>query len=322
LSELGTLIFFEQSAPLLPLQQLLAVLPTASISLLPISYHKLILDSDSPLTEFYPSVQSISSDNEFSFADWDVLLLVPMINIDILKEETTKVNNFLNEKELQLNKLTYNSLYRSYSHEDFVNSTIFINRTDTDKKLKESILSTFSVNNLKNSNFFSSHDLYNRCFPGYSLNTPSPSSNYSSVSNCNVLEQPSFPHSHKPFPIYDVKTYLKEKNIFGINNMSDELICLLKFLDEHNKGNNVDLFRSGNSGVYDFIYPWVENNCSLFPIDLSKSLKTSKLSPQTSKFSIYSPIISPKTLKTPLSSASNISQNLHKINQSPLSIIC
>ena len=45
--------------PLLPVQQLAAILPPQSAALLPAPYRQLLLDPNSPLTEFYPPLASV-----------------------------------------------------------------------------------------------------------------------------------------------------------------------------------------------------------------------------------------------------------------------
>jgi 5'-3' exoribonuclease 2 len=47
-------ISFELGRPLTPFQQLMGCLPPASISLVPPLYRPLMLDSDSPIIQFYP----------------------------------------------------------------------------------------------------------------------------------------------------------------------------------------------------------------------------------------------------------------------------
>jgi 5'-3' exonuclease len=49
---------YELGQPFLPFQQLLAVLPPSCKKILPVPYHGLMSNENSPLSDFYPSVTS------------------------------------------------------------------------------------------------------------------------------------------------------------------------------------------------------------------------------------------------------------------------
>jgi 5'-3' exonuclease len=77
-------IKFDLSKPFLPLQQLLSVLPTASRQLLPLPYQRLMVDSNSPLTKFFPLEFSIDRDGKKN--PWEGVALIPFIDEKILLE--------------------------------------------------------------------------------------------------------------------------------------------------------------------------------------------------------------------------------------------
>lgn len=73
---------FELGKPFTPVQQLLAVLPAGSVSLLPLPYQRLMLDIDSKLKHFYPAVFKV--DREGEKAAWAGVTLLPFINENLL----------------------------------------------------------------------------------------------------------------------------------------------------------------------------------------------------------------------------------------------
>ncbi|EDW06116.2 uncharacterized protein Dmoj_GI16439, partial [Drosophila mojavensis] len=73
----NTKVNFKMGKPFLPFQQLLAVLPAASVNLLPMAYHDLMLKPNSPLAEFYPT--EFESDLNGKKHDWEAVVLIPFI---------------------------------------------------------------------------------------------------------------------------------------------------------------------------------------------------------------------------------------------------
>jgi len=70
-------IKFGPSSPLLPLEQLMAVLPPMSSHALPKEHRKLMNDPDSPLKDFYPNDVVVDMNGE-KFA-WRGVSLLPFI---------------------------------------------------------------------------------------------------------------------------------------------------------------------------------------------------------------------------------------------------
>ena len=69
---------FARGAPFTPFQQLLAVLPAASASLLPAPYRRLMTEAGSPVADFYPT--DFDVDMEGKRADWEGVVKIPFVD--------------------------------------------------------------------------------------------------------------------------------------------------------------------------------------------------------------------------------------------------
>ncbi|CAG0880861.1 unnamed protein product [Cyprideis torosa] len=87
--------------PFLPFQQLLAVLPAASKTLLPKCYQPLMTDPISPLIRFYPI--EFEQDLNGKKQDWEAVVLIPFIDQDSLIREMQKVEHLLTPEEVKRN---------------------------------------------------------------------------------------------------------------------------------------------------------------------------------------------------------------------------
>ncbi|XP_058449567.1 5'-3' exoribonuclease 1 [Malaya genurostris] len=94
-------ITFELGKPFLPFQQLLSVLPTASMSHLPAAYHSLMTDPNSPVIDFYP--QNFSTDLNGKQQDWEAVVLIPFIDEKRLLKSMESCDAFLTDEERQRN---------------------------------------------------------------------------------------------------------------------------------------------------------------------------------------------------------------------------
>lgn len=63
--------------PFRPFEQLLAVLPAASKTLLPEPYQRLMVSEDSPIIEYYP--QEFKTDLNGKKQEWEAVVLIPFI---------------------------------------------------------------------------------------------------------------------------------------------------------------------------------------------------------------------------------------------------
>ncbi|KAH8408891.1 hypothetical protein KR009_003363, partial [Drosophila setifemur] len=93
---------FQLGTPFLPFQQLLAVLPAASCSLLPFPYHDLMLKPSSPLAEFYPT--EFESDLNGKKNDWEAVVLIPFIDEQRLIDAMRPCEDFLTDSERGRNR--------------------------------------------------------------------------------------------------------------------------------------------------------------------------------------------------------------------------
>ncbi|XP_063223399.1 5'-3' exoribonuclease 1 isoform X2 [Bacillus rossius redtenbacheri] len=92
---------FEMGKPFLPFEQLLAVLPSASKNLLPEPYHHLMVDSNSPIIEYYP--KEFKTDLNGKRQEWEAVVLIPFIDEVVLLEAMKSCNGQLTEEEKQRN---------------------------------------------------------------------------------------------------------------------------------------------------------------------------------------------------------------------------
>ena len=69
---------FDVGAPVLPFQQLLCVLPSASAALVPKTYRALLTSPDSPVAEYYP--RTFETDLNGKRNDWESVVLIPFID--------------------------------------------------------------------------------------------------------------------------------------------------------------------------------------------------------------------------------------------------
>lgn len=75
---------FDMGTPFLPFEQLLAVLPAASKSLLPNAYHGLMTEENSPIIKYYPL--DFKTDLNGKRQEWEAVVLIPLIDEKSLLE--------------------------------------------------------------------------------------------------------------------------------------------------------------------------------------------------------------------------------------------
>lgn len=68
---------YDMGTPFRPFEQLLAVLPAASKTLLPEPYQRLMVSEDSPIIEYYP--QEFKTDLNGKKQEWEAVVLIPFI---------------------------------------------------------------------------------------------------------------------------------------------------------------------------------------------------------------------------------------------------
>jgi len=82
-------VSFSRGRPFKPFEQLLAVLPAASCSLLPPAFQWMMTDARSPVLDFYP--EKFDIDMEGKRAEWEGVVKVPFISESRLLEAVASV---------------------------------------------------------------------------------------------------------------------------------------------------------------------------------------------------------------------------------------
>jgi 5'-3' exonuclease len=96
---------FEKNEPLTPFEQLLAVLPPESSTILPEQFEKLMTDNNSPINLFYPETDSIKIEIK---SEYEKTILVPFIDVKLLRNTFNKTfqenKNILSEIAMKRNE--------------------------------------------------------------------------------------------------------------------------------------------------------------------------------------------------------------------------
>lgn len=88
---------FNESKPLSSVEQLIAVLPQESRSLLPVCFQKCVVSPESPLIEMFPDIRTIPVENN--------TLLVPFVNVDVVKSVYETYCNEMTKDEVERNSV-------------------------------------------------------------------------------------------------------------------------------------------------------------------------------------------------------------------------
>uniref|UniRef100_A0AAQ6A3E3 5'-3' exoribonuclease 1 n=1 Tax=Amphiprion ocellaris TaxID=80972 RepID=A0AAQ6A3E3_AMPOC len=105
---------FDLGKPFMPFQQLLAVLPAASMELLPECYRHLMTSERSPIIEYYPL--DFKTDLNGKQQEWEAVVLIPFIDERCLLAAMDPCNDKLTKGEKARNRHTECAVY-SYDHE-------------------------------------------------------------------------------------------------------------------------------------------------------------------------------------------------------------
>ncbi|XP_030607543.1 5'-3' exoribonuclease 1 isoform X2 [Archocentrus centrarchus] len=105
---------FELERPFMPFQQLLAVLPAASMELLPECYRHLMTSERSPIIEYYPL--DFKTDLNGKQQEWEAVVLIPFIDERCLLGAMEPCNSKLTKEEKARNRHTECAVY-SYDSE-------------------------------------------------------------------------------------------------------------------------------------------------------------------------------------------------------------
>lgn len=92
---------FELGTPFKPFEQLLAVLPAASSSLLPKMYRSLVISETSPLAKYFPT--EVECDLNGKQNDWEAVVLAPFIDEGAVVKASQVYDLFLTPEERAIN---------------------------------------------------------------------------------------------------------------------------------------------------------------------------------------------------------------------------
>ncbi|KAM3604372.1 uncharacterized protein V6R79_010194 [Siganus canaliculatus] len=110
----GLKLTFELGKPFMPFQQLLAVLPAASMELLPEAYRHLMTSENSSIIEYYPL--DFKTDLNGKQQEWEAVVLIPFIDERCLLAAMDTCNHKLTNAEKARNCHTECAVY-TYDHE-------------------------------------------------------------------------------------------------------------------------------------------------------------------------------------------------------------
>uniref|UniRef100_A0AAX7TSR9 5'-3' exoribonuclease 1 n=1 Tax=Astatotilapia calliptera TaxID=8154 RepID=A0AAX7TSR9_ASTCA len=110
----GLKLTFEHGQPFMPFQQLLAVLPAASMELLPECYRHLMTSESSAIIEYYPL--DFKTDLNGKQQEWEAVVLIPFIDERCLLAAMEACNRKLTKEEKARNCHTECAVY-SYDRE-------------------------------------------------------------------------------------------------------------------------------------------------------------------------------------------------------------
>lgn len=105
----GLKLTFDLGKPFMPFQQLLAVLPAASMELLPQAYRHLMTSENSPIIEYYPL--DFKTDLNGKQQEWEAVVLIPFIDERCLLAAMDPCNHKLTKQEKARNCHTECAVY-------------------------------------------------------------------------------------------------------------------------------------------------------------------------------------------------------------------
>lgn len=113
----GLKLTFDLGTPFMPFQQLLAVLPAASMELLPQGYRHLMTSEFSPIIEYYPV--DFKTDLNGKQQEWEAVVLIPFIDERCLLAAMEPCNSKLTKEEKARNRHTECAVYTHDAEMDF-----------------------------------------------------------------------------------------------------------------------------------------------------------------------------------------------------------
>ncbi|CAJ1071465.1 '-3' exoribonuclease 1 isoform X1 [Xyrichtys novacula] len=122
----GLKLTFDLGKPFMPFQQLLAVLPAASMELLPECYKHLMTSESSPIIEYYPL--DFKTDLNGKQQEWEAVVLIPFIDERCLLAAMEPCNHNLTKEEKARNRHSECAVYSYDPEVDFTYISILQHR--------------------------------------------------------------------------------------------------------------------------------------------------------------------------------------------------
>ncbi|CDS06355.1 hypothetical protein LRAMOSA08883 [Lichtheimia ramosa] len=166
-------IKFELNEPLKPFEQLMGVLPPASRAHIPVAFHSLMTDEDSPIHDFYPIEFEVDMDGKKW--EWQGVVKLPFIETSRLLEAMNTVYDQLNDEEKARNSVGSSILFVEEQHKLYNSvSTVYTKRATEGNLVLDTRLSAGMTGSV---------DKDPDCIPRSTLRTPLPNHDLPDISN-------------------------------------------------------------------------------------------------------------------------------------------
>ena len=109
---------YKESIPMLPFQQLLSVLPPKSHRLIPEPLNKLLSDENSAIKKYCPD--KIEIDVSGKRQEWEGIVILPIVDFEVIKEEYGKHIDKVSEKDMRRNVVGKSYIYNYSPNTSFI----------------------------------------------------------------------------------------------------------------------------------------------------------------------------------------------------------
>ena len=109
---------YKESIPMLPFQQLLSVLPPKSHRLIPEPLNKLLSDENSDIKKYCPD--KIEIDVSGKRQEWEGIVILPIVDFEVIKEEYGKHIDKVSEKDMRRNVVGKSYIYNYSPNTSFI----------------------------------------------------------------------------------------------------------------------------------------------------------------------------------------------------------
>ncbi|KAF7729242.1 5'-3' exoribonuclease 2 [Apophysomyces ossiformis] len=203
---------FELSKPFRPFEQLMGVLPAASRSHIPKSFHSLMTDELSPIKDFYPTDFEVDMDGKKW--QWQGVVKLPFIDTNRLLEAMHKYYDQLDEVEERRNTTGQSILFVSEQHKLYNSvSTVYTKRATNEHVKLDPRLSDGMTGQV---------DKDVECIPRSTLRTPLPNHDLPDIANDKsisvVYELPAVPENYV-FTTGLLRGVKCDKNVLGYEDV-------------------------------------------------------------------------------------------------------